>query len=81
MNELEILTKVEAYYEREYNILTKGLKDYSWIKSEPYKYIWQSMSECCAIVMFVQDLGVAFDDINPIYENYYKKFQNLMLTF
>lgn len=78
---MDIIEKVKIYYEREYNILIKGLKDYDWMKSEPRKYIWQLMSEFCAISMFVQDLGVAFDDISPIYEDYYKKFQSLMLTF
>ena len=78
---MDIIEKVKVYYEREYNVLIKGLKDYDWMKSEPRKHIWELMGEFCAIAMFVQDLGVAFDDINPIYEDYYKKFQNLLLTY
>ena len=81
MNVLDIIEKVKIYYEREYNVLIRGLKDYDWMKSEPRKYIWQLMSEFCDIAMFVQDLGVAFNDINPIYEDYYAKFQKLLLTF
>ena len=78
---MDIIEKVKIYYEREYNNLLNGLENYDWMKSDPHPIIWQLMGEFCAISMFVQDLGVAFNDINPIYKNYCEKFRDLLLTF
>jgi hypothetical protein len=78
---MDIIEKVKVYYEREYNNLLNGLKNYNWMKSEPDKYIQQTASKFCTIVMFVQDLGIAFNDVIPIYENYCEKFRDLLLTY
>lgn len=81
MDKLEILAKVEKYFENEYKTLCHILKDCDWAKSNPQRFIHQSMSACCAIVMFCQELNVDYESLNKLYEPYYEKFRKLLLTF
>ena len=84
MNESEVLAKVKQYYKREFESLTMVLSS-TYFDKHPVvtrrKYVLDRLHEFCTISMFVQDLGVAFNDINPVYEEYYEKLQNLLLTF
>ena len=81
MNELEILAKAEKYIENEYESLCDGLKRYEWMKADRKRFIHQSMSACCAIIMFCQDLNVEYEPLSKLYEPYYEKFRNLFLTY
>ena len=84
MDKLEILAKVEEYYEREFNSLILVINStyfdrYRAISRK--KYALDRLHGFCAISMFVQDLGVDFESVNSIYEKYYKKIHDLILTF
>lgn len=71
MNELEILAKVEEYFEEEFKSLNEGLDKYDWMKEDAERYIVQTMSSMCSVVMFAQKLGVDYNSLNNIYEDKY----------
>lgn len=71
MDKLFILAMVEEYFEEEFKSLNEGLNKYDWMQSDAERYIVQTMSNMCAIVMFAQKLGVDFDSLNNIYEGKY----------
>ena len=71
MDNLFILAKVEEYFEEEFKSLNEGLDKYDWMQKDAERYIVQTMSDMCAIVMFAQKLGVDFDSLNNIYEGKY----------
>lgn len=81
MNKLEILAKVEEYFENEYNILCYSLKNCEWTKSNPQRFIHQSMASCCAIVMFCQDLGVEYEPLDALYQPYYEKMFKMLRNY
>lgn len=81
MNELEILTKVENYFENEYNSLCDGLERYEWMKADPKRFIHQAMAGCVAVTMFCQDLDVNYESLDKLYQPYYVKFRDLLLTY
>ena len=74
MDKLFILAKVEEYFEEEFKSLNEGLDKYDWMKEDAERYIVQTMSGMCSVVMFAQKLGVDYDSLNNIYEGkYYHK--------
>ena len=81
MNKLEILAKVEKYLEEEFKSLCYILKNCEWAKSDPKRFIHQSMAGCVAIVMFCQDLGVEYEPLNALYQPYYEKMFKMLKDY
>lgn len=71
MDKLFILAKVEEYFEEEFKSLNEGLNKYDWMQEDPERYIIQTMTSMCSIVMFAQKLGVDYESLNNIYEGKY----------
>lgn len=71
MDKLFILAMVEEFFEEEFKSLNEGLDKYDWMQKDAERYIVQTMSAMCAIVMFAQKLGVDYESLNNIYEGKY----------
>ncbi len=79
MSHEEILKKVKEYYEEEYQD-TKRCFEINWNWSTPQELINGSIKRCLGVAQFVQNLGVAYEDIGPIYMEYKEKLENLLTT-
>lgn len=71
MNKSEILAKVEEYFEEEFKSLNEGLDKYDWMQEDAERYIIQTMTSMCSVIMFAQKLGVDYESLNNIYEGKY----------
>ena len=81
MTKSEILTKVEKYFENEYKSLCHSLKYCDWTKTNPQRFIHQSMASCVGIVMFCQDLGVEYEPLDALYQPYYEKMFKMLRDY
>ena len=77
MTPIEILEKVENFFQSEYEE-TKDLLERkpSWVMSEK-EVIFNSLQRCLGVTQFVQCLDVPYDNLN-IYDEYREKFYKLL---
>ena len=74
--------KLELYFEKEYQTTVQLLKDDpNWLKGKTKKkeMIWNAVHRCLGAVMFVQELGLAYDDTKA-YDEYLEKFKQLIFN-
>jgi hypothetical protein len=73
---MNIKQKVTEYYENKYNSVVSLLKNKpSW--AEPSAIISHAIHEMLGVAMFVQTLGVPYEELE-IYEVYKTKLENLL---
>ena len=77
MTPIEILEKVENFFQSEYEE-TKDLLERkpSWVMSEK-EVIFNSLQRCLGVTQFVQCLNVPYENLN-IYDEYREKFYKLL---
>lgn len=72
-----MLEKVKKYFEREYIDVVRAIeRKYNWgtLKS----FVERAITNCLAVAMFAQTIGVSFEEIDPIYNEYKTKLENLL---
>ena len=77
MTPIEILEKVENFFQSEYEE-TKDLLERkpSWVMSKK-EVIFNSLQRCLGVTQFVQCLDVPYENLN-IYDEYREKFYKLL---
>ena len=77
MSHEEILNQAKLFFEEEYDDTENCIKrNYSW--NTPKEFVDGSVKRCLGVAQFVQHLGVAYEDINPIYMDYKEKLEKLL---
>lgn len=72
-----MLEKAKEYFEREYVDCVRAIeRKYDW--STPKEFVWRAITDCLAVAMFVQTIGVTYEEIDPLYMEYKKKLENLL---
>lgn len=77
MTPIEILEKVENFFQSEYEE-TKDLLERkpSWVMSKK-EVVFNSLQRCLGVTQFVQCLNVPYENLN-IYDEYREKFYKLL---
>lgn len=76
---MDLVKKYKEFCEESYNqcySIFPRVKDYNW--TTPIQYIDWEIKDILSAAFFAQFCGAKFDDINPIYEKYKEKFENLL---
>lgn len=74
-----MLDKVKKFYENEYKSTLNWLtSEYCRTPDNKKSSIKNAIQRCLAIALFVQDLGIPFKDIDPLYDKYRTKFYELL---
>ena len=74
-----MLDKVKKFYEQEYKDTLNWLGcEYCKTKKDKIKSINNAIQRCLAIALFVQGLDVTYEEVNPLYEEYRMKFEELL---
>ena len=74
-----MLDKAIKYFQKEYEEIEKDIS-----KLEPYwttykqKIIENTIHRCLGVALFVQEMGVEFEDVNPYYEEIREKLEKLL---
>lgn len=77
MTDKEILAKVEQYFENEYNDVLKLMdRKPSWFNLR--ESVNNATSRCLGVAMFVQELGVKYDDLH-CYDEIHARFRQLLI--
>ena len=77
MNEKEILAKVQEYYENEYNDVLKLMDSKpSWFNLR--EDVNSAICRCLGVAMFVQKLGVKYEDLH-CYDEIHARFRQLLI--
>lgn len=72
-----MLEKIREYFEEEYND-TKRLIDNDSPIIDRQNCSWYAMQRCLGVMRFVQTVGISsFAEVEPLFEEYRKKFQQL----
>lgn len=72
-----MLEKVREYFERQYNDTIRAIEcDYEW--GTPKEFVWRAITDCLAVAMFAQTIGVKFEEVNSLYNEYKEKLENLL---
>ena len=72
-----MLEKVREYFEREYISTVRAIeRKYSW--GTPQEFVKMGITNCLAVAMFSQSIGVKFEDVNPLYNEYKEKLKALL---
>lgn len=72
-----MLDKIKAFFEMEYNSTAKFLKT-PYSKGYEEMIVGRTIFRCLGVAEFVQDIGVSYEDISPLYETYKKKLKLLL---
>ena len=72
-----MLDKIRAFFEMEYTSTEKFVKS-SYAKGYEKMTIEKTISRCLGVAQFVQSIGVSYEDIYPLYEDYKKKLELLL---
>ena len=77
---MDILEKVKEYYKMEFNIFLRVLtinkgNDFWW-QNLKNNTINNTLSRFLGIALFVQKLGVPYENVSPIYEEYKEKIES-----
>ena len=74
-----MLDKVKIFYVREYASTIQWLSsEYCKTAKDKANSINNAIQRCLAVAFFVQDLGIPFKDIDPLYDEYRSKFYELL---
>lgn len=72
-----MLEKVKEYFEKEYISTVHAIeRKYSW--GTPKEFVDRGITNCLAVAMFAQTIGVSFEDVEPLYNEYKEKLENLL---
>ena len=72
-----MLEKVKEYFEREYISTVRAIeRKYSW--GTPREFVNMGITNCLAVAMFSQSIGVKFEDLDPLYNEYKEKLEALL---
>ena len=77
MSDKEILTKVQEYFENEYNEVLK-LMDRKPFWFSLKESVDNAVQRCLGVAMFVQNIGVKYDDLN-CYDEIHERFRQLLI--
>lgn len=72
-----MLEKVIQYFEKEYEETKKYLESGRYCDT-PQNIVKSTIQGCLGVAMFSQSCGVAFEDVNPHYEEIVKKLKKLL---
>ena len=72
-----MLDKIKAFFEMEYNSTTRFLKT-PYAKGYEEMIVGRTIFRCLGVAQFVQDIGVSYEDISPLYEDCKKKLELLL---
>ncbi len=72
-----MLNKIRAFFEMEYNSTARFLKT-PYAKGYEEMIVGRTIFRCLGVAEFVQDIGVSYEDISPLYEDYKKKLELLL---
>lgn len=72
-----MLNKIKDFFEEEYTSTARYLKS-PYVKGRERMVVDKTISRCLGVVQFVQNIGVSYDDVNPVYEIYKKKLEFLL---
>ena len=72
-----MLEKVREYFEREYISTVRAIeRKYNW--GTPESFVERAITNCLAVTMFSQSIGVKFEDVDPLYYEYKEKLEALL---
>ena len=72
-----MLNKIKDFFEEEYTSTKKYLKS-PYAEGCERMVVYKNISRCLGVSLFVQNIGVSYEDINPVYEIYKKKLELLL---
>lgn len=72
-----MLNKIKDFFEEEYTSTERYLKS-PCAKGRERMVVYKSISRCLGVAQFVQNIGVSYEEINPVYEIYKKKLELLL---
>ena len=72
-----MLDKIKDFFEEEYTSTARYLKS-PYAKGCERMVVNKTISRCLGVAQFVQNIGVSYEDINPVYEIYKKKLELLL---
>ena len=72
-----MLNKIKDFFEEEYTSTARYLKS-PYVKDRERMVVDKTISRCLGVAQFVQNIGVSYDDVNPVYEIYKKKLEFLL---
>lgn len=72
-----MLEKVKEYFEREYIDAVRAIeRKYNW--GTPKSFVERAITDCLAVAMFAQTIGVSFEEVDSLYNEYKAKLENLL---
>ena len=72
-----MLEKVREYFERQYIDTVRAIeRKYDW--GTPKSFVERAITDCLAVAMFSQTIGVSFEEVDPLYNEYKAKLENLL---
>lgn len=72
-----MLDKIKDFFEEEYTSTAEDLKS-PYAKGCERMIVEKTISRCHGVAQFVQDIGVSYNDVIPVYEIYKKKLKCLL---
>lgn len=72
-----MLNKIKDFFEEEYTLTKRYLKS-PYAKGCERTVVYKSISRCLGVAQFVQNIGVSYDDVSPLYDIYKKKLELLL---
>lgn len=72
-----VLKEVIKFLDKEYNS-TKEYLERGSVCSTPTEIVHATIHSCLGVVMFAQNLGIEFTDVNPHYEKTLEKLRKLL---
>ena len=72
-----MLNKIKDFFEEEYTSTARYLKS-PYVKGRERMVVDKTISRCLGVAQFVQNIGVSYDDVNPVYKIYKKKLEFLL---
>ena len=72
-----MLNKIKDFFEEEYTSTKRYLKS-PCAKGCERMVVDKSISRCLGVAQFVQNIGVSYDDVSPLYDIYKKKLELLL---
>lgn len=71
-----IMKELELFYNSEVEEVTRILNNpFSWVV--PEEVVNSSISRCLGVTVFVQRLGISYEEVNDLYESVRDKLDNL----
>ena len=72
-----MLEKIKEYFEREYIDTVRAIeRKYNW--RTPKSFVERAITNCLAVAMFAQTIGVSFEEVDPLYNEHKTKLERLL---